>query len=64
MLEVVFTVCLLASPFQCETVRMETEFTDNEFHKCIFQAQSYIAQYVTANQFIKEFGCSRKSKDT
>lgn len=64
MLEVVFTYCLLSAPFQCQTTRMETNFTDNEFTQCIYKAQSYIAQYVTKDYFIKEFGCSRKSKDT
>lgn len=63
MLEIVFSVCLLAAPFQCETVRMETEFKDTEFLQCITKAEQYIAQYVTADKYIKYIECSRKSKD-
>jgi len=63
MLDIVFTVCLLASPFSCETTRMETDLSDQQFVQCITKAQSFIALYVAKDKFIKEFGCTRKSKD-
>jgi hypothetical protein len=64
MLDVIFVVCALANPNECQTLRAETDIDDNHIYQCLLNAEQTLAKYVTKDYFIKSFGCTRKSKDT
>lgn len=64
MLDVIFIMCAIANPKDCQTLRIETKMDDNHFIQCVFKAEEQLAQYVTKDYFVQSFGCRRHdSKD-
>lgn len=65
MLDVIFTICLLAEPNNCKSLRIETELEDTQFVQCLINAEQLLAKYVIKDKFVKVFGCIRRdSKDS
>jgi len=67
-LDIIFVVCHLLTPDVCKTIRMQTEFTDQQFVQCIYKAEEKIVRYISEKDeekwFMKSFGCERTSKDS
>ncbi len=58
LVAIVFTVCALAHPAQCEEQRLEYEW-HGSLRACVVNAQPYLAQWIGEhpNWNIKEFHC-------